>query len=171
MGMDVFGNSGAYFRRNVWGWQPLAELVCKLEPKLTRNCKHWHSNDGDGLDGKQSKALAQSLKGMLASGLIAKIIEGRDEALAALPNEPCQHCDGTGIRRDEIGTDDGQPQRIIGPDTQSDENHPRYGQTGWCNGCDGRGWKRPTATWYPLTVEDVREFAEFLDDCDGFEIC
>ena len=33
MGMDVYGNkNGAYFRRNIWGWRPLAELDCKLEP-------------------------------------------------------------------------------------------------------------------------------------------
>ena len=51
MGMDIYGNNtGTYFRRNVWGWRPLAELVCKLEPELTSACAHWYDNNGDGLN-------------------------------------------------------------------------------------------------------------------------
>ena len=43
MGMDVTGNNpktdaGVYFRRNVWGWHPLAELVCKLAPDIASHC-------------------------------------------------------------------------------------------------------------------------------------
>lgn len=38
------------------------------------------------------------------------------------------------------------------------------------NGCDGKGTKRPADTWYPFEVENVKEFATFLQDCGGFEI-
>lgn len=30
---------------------------------------------------------------------------------------------------------------------------------------------RPFVTHYPLSVQNVREFAEFLLECGGFEIC
>jgi len=49
--------------------------------------------------------------------------------------------------------------------------HPRHGQSGTCNSCDGRGVSRPPATWYTLELEDVRERVAFLKVCAGFEIC
>lgn len=172
MGMDIYGNNtGTYFRRNVWGWRPLAELVCKLEPELTSACAHWYDNNGDGLKARASRQLAKSLQAQIASGRVGRLIAARNKALASLPNERCSWCAGTGVRTDNAGIAGGQPTRVIGPATEAQPDHPRLGQTGWCNGCDGHGSKRPSATNYPLTVNDVREFADFLADCGGFAIC
>lgn len=171
MGMDVIGlrptsKVGAYFRRNNWGWRPLAELVCKLAPAITRKCTYWQSNDGDGLDAARSKKLAQVLRKSLKNGTVAEAIAKRSAKLKALPDETCDWCHGSGVRRDNVGQEQGQTTRLI-----EESGHPRQGQRGWCNGCDGRGSVRPSATWYDLSLESVREFADFLDACGGFEIC
>lgn len=176
MGMDVIGNeptseAGQYFRRNVWGWRPLAELVCKLEPELTAGCTHWQSNDGDGLDAEPSEILSEALLSAVATGRVQRLVDARNKRIAALPRRRCGQCDGTGIRSDEVGVKDGQPNRIIGPDTHAAPDHPRYGQIGWCNGCSGYGTNKPSEADYPLTVDDVSQFAAFLAACGGFEIC
>lgn len=166
MGMDVFGNrEGAYFQRNVWGWRPLAELVCQLAPGITRHCRHWQSNDGAGLNAANSAALARELRTALASGIVADAIAARDAALKAMPDETCRRCHGRGVRRDPVGEAQGQTTRRI-----EQPGHQRHGQIGWCNGCDGRGAVRPIETWYHVTLEDVREFADFLSICGGFQI-
>ncbi len=176
MGMDVYGASpttekGQYFRRNVWGWRPLADLVCELAPLETSGCTYWHSNDGDGLDANAAKALAKRLQTLVDNGTVAKYIADRDVCLASLPDQPCRYCDGAGIRSDAVGVENGFDKRLIGPATNADITHPRFGQVGWCNACDGAGHVRPSATFYHLNIEDVAEFIGFLHACGGFEIC
>lgn len=39
-----------------------------------------------------------------------------------------------------------------------------------CNACKGTGKVRPFQTSYSFDESDVREFAEFLENCGGFEI-
>ena len=73
MGMDVYGNApttkeGEYFRRNIWGWHPLAVVVQTLAPAITRPCVNWHSNDGDGLDAEGATKLADALEAAIADG-------------------------------------------------------------------------------------------------------
>lgn len=186
MGMDVYGRNpdadvGEYFRRNVWGWHPLAEAVeavCSMaeEEDLFNRCEHWHTNDGDGLNAVDSIELADLLEDYITSGMLAAHLEIREERLAAMPNDPCRHCNGTGIRDDEVGKRAGQPGKLIPTDaidttTPDGKPHPRAGQTGWCNGCDGTGYNRPWDCHYHVDLDDVKQFAEFLRHCGGFEIC
>lgn len=171
MGMDVYGLAprspqGEYFRRSVWGWHPLAELCITLARDLTAPCAHWHSNDGDGLDDDDAKALGELLGAALADGRVADYITRRDAALATLPDRKCWLCQGTGVRTDAIGHDNGMTVRLI-----DQPGHPRHGQTGWCNGCNGRGYERPFEALYRVSAEDVAEFAAFLIDSGGFQIC
>ena len=42
---------------------------------------------------------------------------------------------------------------------------------GWCNGCDGVGTTESWLAGYPFSEENVKEFAEFLMDSGGFQIC
>lgn len=175
MGMDVFGTEptseeGEYFRRTIWGWHPLAELVCAFAPDIAFRCTHWHTNDGDGLNGEDSRNLAKALRSALDIGHVARYIANRDKALAAIPNQACRICNGTGIRRDKLGRRDGDPDKVIGTDTTASPAHPRFGLTGWCNGCDCRGWNSPFDRNYTVTADDVAEFAAFLAACGGFEI-
>lgn len=54
--------------------------------------------------------------------------------------EECDLCRGTGVRRDQVAMKHKQVTAVIGVDQcVGEEDHPRKGQTGWCNGCDGRG--------------------------------
>jgi len=176
MGMDVIGleptmPEGETFRRSIWGWRPLAEMVCTLEPELTSGCTHWQSNDGDGLDAETSKELSDALQRDIAAGRVERLVNARDKRIAALPPRPCNQCAGTGIRSDELGVEQGQTSRIIGRDTEAAPDHPRFGQTGWCNGCNGTGSNESLEAWYHASVDDVAEFATFLATCGGFEIC
>jgi hypothetical protein len=42
---------------------------------------------------------------------------------------------------------------------------------GFCNGCSGEGKTDAWETNYQLDLDDIKEFAEFLENCGGFEIC
>jgi hypothetical protein len=106
MGMDVFGNrpssrTGQYFRRSVWGWRPLAQLVTMLCPKQSSGCRYWQSNDGDGLGGGAARELADALQVAIDSGAVTAYCKVRDAEIAQLPNEICGLCSGSGIRPDD----------------------------------------------------------------------
>jgi hypothetical protein len=99
MGMDVFGKqprseAGAHFRRNNSGWRGLAEYCCDIAPEITRACKHWLSNDGDGLDDAGATALAKILKARIADGTVAKHALIRSSTIEMLGNVPCPSCNG-----------------------------------------------------------------------------
>ena len=82
MGMDLVGMrpknaSGEYVRFNVWVWPELAALCLTVAPNETAPCKHWTTNDGDGLDDKESELLAQRLEEALADGSIDAYVADR----------------------------------------------------------------------------------------------
>lgn len=172
MGMDVYGKRptserGSYFRRNVWGWHPLWGYVEDVHPEIAELVEHGHTNDGDGLNEKNSLLLARLLDEDYHSGKVARYVQERLEKIAALPLEDCTLCDSTGIRTDEIAVQNGMPEKELEPELQI-----ILGRTkGWCNGCSGSGKKEPWEANYYLEPEDVLEFSEFLKDCGGFEIC
>ena len=147
MGMDVYGQNpanktGEYFRRNIWGWRPLADYTTKAAPDITAGCRYWHTNDSDGLDATQSVKLADALQTEVDSGRTADYVEERDAALAALPRVECWLCHGAGI---SVGLKS-------------------------CNGCEGLGDTEHSDTHYPLYVEDVQQWITFLRSCGGFKI-
>jgi hypothetical protein len=78
----------------------------------------------------------------------------------------CSLCDGSGIRTDEIGREFGHPAKVI-----DQPGHPRHGERGWCNGCNGIGTVKHWAAHIPFAVENVKEFVVFLRACGGFAIC
>jgi hypothetical protein len=160
MGMDVFGKSatieaGKYFRNNVWWWRPLADYAREVAPEITGACKHWQTNDGDGLDAAASIALADKLQAEIDSGRTATYQKIYTSHLEQTPNEPCSLCEGTGTRLPV-------PHRGAGDPTTTGIR---------CNGCDATGYVRPFDTQYPFSVENVQEFVLFLRACGGFEIC
>ena len=172
MGMDVFGKNpankvGEYFRRNVWGWRPLWDYVMEQHPELGELVKHGYSNDGDGLNKQNSLLLAKKLEDDLQTGSAQKYIQARNERLASLPLEDCKYCEATGVRSDEVGVENGMPDREL-----REEQRIVLGRDkGWCNGCDGVGQVQSFFCSYYLDTEDIEEFAQFLKACGGFEIC
>lgn len=172
MGMDVYGiaptsEKGEYFRNNVWYWRPLWDYVTEIAPDLTEGV-NGHYNDGDGIrDAEGARTLGQTLLISLSNGTAREYIAERNKAMSELPMEECRLCDSTGIRSDEVGVEHGMVDKILDEDKAS-----IFGRTiGWCNGCDGAGQKLPFETHYPLDEDNIREFATFLIDSGGFEIC
>lgn len=154
MGMDVSGKkprskTGEYFRNNCWYWRPLWEYCSQVAPELCKTVRYAHTNDGDGLDDQGSLELSKLLFKELDLGNTAKVEKEYQEERDSLPDEDCRICEGTGYRL--------EPPRI-GKGESS------------CNVCDATGKKRPVYIWYGFTEKNVREFAEFLKDCGGFEI-
>lgn len=199
MGMDVYGKAatsevGKYFRNNVWWWRPLWDYCLMVAPQLAGKVKHGHSNDGDGLGAVDARALGMALLKEVGEGRTEAFAAERAAELAKLPREPCDLCKGTGVRKNGPRSDpyffDSEGLRLVaassalgkslieqrGADRYDDghkivkDGHPRAGQTGWCNGCNGQGSNRSWDANYPFDVDNVRKFAAFLIDSGGFEI-
>jgi hypothetical protein len=171
MGMDVFGKKptdkvGKYFRRNVWGWRPLWDF-CLDTTETASGVRDGHSNSGYGLNKSDSLALAEELRNLIADGSAEEYISKRNTYLSTLERPDCKHCAGTGIRKDAVAVAAGQPERELSP-----EMAMLTGRThGWCNGCGGEGKNDAWETNYFLDLEDVKQFADFLENCGGFKIC
>jgi hypothetical protein len=76
MGMDVIGRKptskrGEYFRNSIHSWHPLADYCISVAPDICAACKHWHGNEGDGLDAVGATALADALQAELDNGRTA----------------------------------------------------------------------------------------------------
>jgi len=172
MGMDVYGKApanevGAYFRRNVWGWHPLWGYVEDQHPEIAELVQHAHTNDGDGLTSAKSLKLARLLQEDLANGVVDEYISARQMALSLLPRETCNLCSGTGIRTDAIAIEHKMPEKELSPELQI-----LLGRThGTCNACNSEGSREAFELSYRLDREDIEQFADFLENCGGFEIC
>lgn len=171
MGMDVYGKAptsetGKYFRRNVWGWRPLWNYCEDNHHDIVAGVDG-HSNSGDGLDADGAIALGKALLADVDSGAAQAYVDARNATIAQLPRAECTLCNGTGIRGDEVGMQHGMPIRTLDVTQQVVLGRIH----GWCNGCDGMGDKENWEASYFLDLDDVAEFAEFLLDSGGFEIC
>jgi hypothetical protein len=172
MGMDVYGlgpknETGEYFRNNVWWWKPLADYCLNEHGDIADGCEHWHSNDGDGLDEDGAMALAERLRSDIESGRAAEHERKYNEWRASLPRQACEFCNCTGIRDDKVGLEMGMPEKEL-----EEEMKILTGRThGWCNACDGAGTVESWGAAYPFSVDNLREFAAFLESCGGFQIC
>lgn len=172
MGMDVYGKNpksevGTYFRRNVWGWHPLWDYVENVHPEIAELVEHAHTNSGTGLGARNSKKLAKLLMADFDSGKVAEYVAERNKALSELPFEDCKICEGTGIRTDALGKSSGWHKKELDPDIAIIVGRTK----GSCNACNGVGRREAWETNYYLYEDDIKEFAEFLVDCGGFEIC
>jgi hypothetical protein len=173
MGMDVVGiaprnKTGEYFRNNVWYWRPLWEYCEVIDPTLEEKVPNAHYNAGDGLKtAEECIALANKLMDSVNLGIAERYRQAREQWLDSLEGETCDICEGTGIRTDLIGQEQGMSDKVLDETAQVVLNRER----GWCNGCEGKGEKPNWNSHYPFEVSNVIEFAEFLKYCGGFEIC
>ena len=171
MGMDVIGvnptsEKGEYFRNTVWYWHPLWDYCLNLHEEIAGKVEYGHSNDGDGLNGYDSHTLGERLLADIENGITAEYEQRYNEYLASLPFDDCRYCGTTGIRTDEVGVEHGMPTKELDA-----ELAVALGRThGYCNACNGEGRTIPWNSNYPFSVDNVREFAEFLLECGGFEI-
>jgi hypothetical protein len=172
MGMDVYGltaetEKGNYFRNNVWWWRPLAVFIEETYPDVAIKCEDWHSNSGYGLNKTDSMVLGKMILNDIADGTVKRYEDARLIGLSELPRDTCSLCDATGIRTDEVGVEQGMPNKEL-----PTEIAIFVGRThGTCNACNGVGSRENWALSYGFSVDNVQAFAEFLMECGGFEIC
>ena len=157
MGMDISGlkpktKKGEYFQNNVWYWRLLWNYCEEIAPDIIPADNLGHSNDGWGLPAKKAKELGERLLELIESGHTESTAKEYQQHKNSIPKETCFLCNGSGCRRDAIGVVNGMDKKE------------------WCNGCDGKGKRAPTITWYSFDIENVREFAEFLIASGGFKI-
>jgi hypothetical protein len=161
MGMEIYGSrpknkcGESFFGMNVGGWRPLATYACEVAPELTAKCKHWYTNDFDGLNGEDSVLLADLLQKEIDSGRAEKYVRLRQSELELTPSEPCWQCEGTGTRKPTPGRGAGDPTNdgIV------------------CNSCNGAGYDRRWIDSDSFSVESLQQFVYFLRYCGGFQIC
>jgi len=155
MGMDVVGlkpktSVGEYFRNNVWYWRPLWDYCCTIDEQLYDKVPSAHTNDGDGLDAIQSRQLAFKLQEEIDSGRAKQFVDDYETRRASLPKIECTYCDENGNRTWPTKT----VEKITKP----------------CNACNGTRLTDSWDSWYPMTLENIQSFVNFLMDCGGFQI-
>jgi len=171
MGMDVVGidpssEVGKYFYRNVWNWNCLWTYCEESHPDVCSDVQYAYSNVGDGLDASDAEQLARGLLSDVNSGAAYEYVTSRNLILSAAKNKICGLCDGTGVRTDEVGIDLGMPQMELNSDQVA-----KLGRNyGWCNGCRGEGMTNLWEKNGKLEVDDIVEFARFLESSGGFSI-
>lgn len=171
MGMDVYGRkpknqTGEYFRNNIWFWHPLWDYCLEMYPVATAKCTDGHSNSGDGLNASDSKKLAQLIKKDLENGKAQKYSDRYEEIRKNLPRQICTHCDGTGIANTtSLNLEESfqEPVKIQGIGSLLKEDLK-------CKMCDGNGDRENWSSHYPFTIENLKEWQQFLDNCGGFNI-
>jgi hypothetical protein len=158
MGMDVYGveNSDAYFRAGGGSWGAIWAMTATVAPEMCALVQYPWTNDGSGLDATDTAALHATLQFAWNDDLPDRI-RAHNAALAAVPDDVCQWCNGTGVRTDEVGVKLDMPAR------------------NYCNGCDGQegghpGRVRPSSDWNMIDLEHFESWITFLSICGGFEI-
>ena len=148
MGMDVFGKNptnseGKYFRNNVWYWKPLWAFCCSTAPEILTDeiATQGTLNEGHGLDAVDSATLAERLNEAIQSGKALEYEKDFYAYLETIPRELCPMC----------------------PTLPKLERQD-------CLRCKGAGVVAPYQTSYGFSTANVKEFAQFLRHCGGFEI-
>ena len=149
--MDSYekSNPGVYFRNNCWWWRPLWQY-CKfvsdhydinlIDDKLFEAGGY---NDGAGLDEEGAIQLAFHLDLSIKQGVAKKYADERQQWLDSLDDEPCSLCNNN-----------------------NRGNHKKKE----CSRCDGEGTQKDFAHHYPFNIENVQDFALFLEYSGGFSI-
>ena len=141
-------NPGTYFRNNVWWWRPLWEFVVeRCDDILTeKDIEHGSYNDGHTISKTKSKKIAARLRRLLKDGSVDKYEAQYAFNQMSAEDEECDLCKGTGKRTD---------MEVLNG----------------CNGCSGKGTKRPWLCSYPFEKSNVIEFEIFCEQSGGFTIC
>ena len=149
-------NPGIYFRNTIWWWRPLwnyVSSVCDFNDDETSRGLY---NDGTIIYKYEALNIAKILQEELDNGNILSYSNKYTEELDNLPLEPCEFCNGTGVRFwDDIE---------IAKDCNS------------CNTESSRkdgippGKVKNFSTSYPFSIENVESFIKFCKESGGFHI-
>jgi len=166
MGADVVGRNhkGHYFSRNWWAWRPLWDYCYEIAPDIISE-EIWaggHENAGTGLRAVDARALAARLRGEIISGGAAAAVVEHAQRMAAMPDETCTVCNGTGEHPGGTKVSEASP--------EVREAFERAVAKGYATICNGSGRVRPGEAWYKLTESNIADFAAFLEQCGGFRV-
>ena len=87
-GLNPTGPKGEYFGISVFWWIPLVAYCVDVAPTICAPCKHWESNDGDGLDAGGALALATALQYEVDKGLTQIVAEAFESVVEQTIEEP-----------------------------------------------------------------------------------
>ena len=156
MGFDFYGKrKDSYFRNNVWYWKPLWVYVAETCNLSDVDAEAGMVNDAHFISKKKAEMISSTLFKELRANRTQTYDLKYTKRLKELPFTTCTLCGGTGFRDDEV-------------------------IKGNCNACNNAtaksegtpiGKEKHWETNYPFDVDNVREFAEFCKESDGFEIC
>jgi hypothetical protein len=130
---------------------PAMGLLLHIDPTLRQKVPHGHSNDGDGLNATDARQLGFKLQQEIETGRALTYVNQYEKERQNLPKQDCKYCDENGER------------------TWQQENGEPYTKT--CNACNGTKKLDAWESHYPMNLENIQEFTEFLLDCGGFQIC
>jgi hypothetical protein len=148
------GKKGIEFSRNIWNWPTLWQYCVSVSPGVGALLgEKAYENSGHGLDETASKLLASELREQLLTGATQREIEARnqfDESPPALPKEVmAMQSFWSGLMPNITSA---QPKL---PDELRRE-------------LEKQGIR--LSVGHHFDESDVKEFADFLEHCGGFEI-
>jgi hypothetical protein len=148
-------NPGTYFRSNWWCWRPI-HMLCEMandKYKLKMNMEYWGSNDGKGLrTQKQCDRLADALELMLNDNFPKEFM-----------------ADNSNVIYTVTGSWDVTDTGEITPDEEADLNEQyEFGTILWAPVLTKKGVL--VETTYSCSLEDIKEWINFLRECGGFKI-
>ena len=165
MGMDVYGlkpknPKGEYFRNNVWWWHSLWDYCCYACPEITDKVKSGHDNSGDGLGSTSSRKLGLRIQQLIKDGSAEKYVTEYYNHLNALPDEPC-FC----VKESMFQIFSMSEEVLVPKSLGNKDPNPE------CKTCKGLGMQPNWNKSYNISLENIQNFAEFLVNCGGFQIC
>lgn len=141
-------NPGVYFRASWWGWRPIIGIVNLLAPEI--DTTSWHYNDGTGLtDPEECKALAEVIDNWLS-----------DNTLYTDNNDSIYVNFGSWRTADD---------KMLDPD-KADFLNVLYPIGTVVPGMIATSEGELVQTSHVTDVSHLKEFSNFLKECNGFKI-
>jgi len=156
---EYTSQSGTYFRNNVWWWRPLAHYVLEETKIISEDKKEsWGYNDCSEVSQKEAEMIAKQLRYLIKTGHTKRYEaqwEARRKTLEVhndkVEKELEEHCQDV---YKKLG-------KTVAPKDFPKKDHDKWEKI--YN-------KRNSDASYPFSVENVKEFAEFCENCGGFTI-
>jgi hypothetical protein len=142
MAFDLIGQKGGSFYTNFLWWGPLWGYAAVMcgDILTKEEIEGGRYNDGTFIPGLKATEMGKRLRSLVESGETAKFVEECEAYIRSVPDEPCW-CNDT-------------------------EHGPVPNPA--CTSCNGTGMRGPR--FHPFHVENVRNFAKFCLESDGFSI-
>lgn len=155
-------NPGSYFRNNVWWWRPLWQFTCEhCEDILSVEDMNGGSfNDGHIITEDKAIAIAERLKEALEQPETQIYLDNHMKAMekAKKHNEMIEQ---EKKALDEIAV------AITGDKDIAPNDYPKDLKKKFDELMDQRDW----ASSYPISRENIKNFAIFAEQSGGFSIC